>query len=134
MDCGIPFCHGVGCALQNRIPDLSELVYKRKWHQACELLHSTNNFPEITGRVCPAPCETACTLAVNDEPVLIRHIEFQVVERGFQEGWIKPLPAQKKTGKKVAIVGSGPAGRRASHGRSFCRPAPRSIPPARVRQ
>ncbi|MFZ0033429.1 MAG: glutamate synthase subunit beta [Sedimentisphaerales bacterium] len=110
MDCGIPFCHGAGCPLKNCIPDLNELVYKGKWQQACELLHSTNNFPEITGRVCPAPCETACTLSINDEPVLIRHIEFQIVERGFREGWIKPLPAKQKTGKKVAVVGSGPAG------------------------
>ncbi len=110
MDCGIPFCHGAGCPLKNCIPDLNELVYKGKWQQACELLHSTNNFPEITGRVCPAPCETSCTLSINDEPVLIRHIEFQIVERGFQQGWIKPLPAKQKTGKKVAVIGSGPAG------------------------
>lgn len=110
MDCGIPFCHGVGCPLRNYIPELNELVYKGKWRQACELLHLNNNFPEITGRVCPAPCETACTLSVNDEPVLIRHIEFQIVECGFREGWIKPLPAERKTGKKVAVVGSGPAG------------------------
>ena len=110
MDCGIPFCHGTGCPLKNYIPDLNELVYKGKWQQACELLHSTNNFPEITGRVCPAPCETACTLSINDEPVLIRHIEFQIVERGFKEGWIKPLPAKQKSGKKVAVIGSGPAG------------------------
>lgn len=110
MDCGVPFCHGAGCPLKNYIPDLNELVYQGKWQQACELIHSTNNFPEITGRVCPAPCETACTLSINDEPVLIRHIEFQIVERGFKEGWIKPLPAKQKTGKKVAIIGSGPAG------------------------
>jgi NAD(P)H-dependent glutamate synthase small subunit len=110
MDCGIPFCHGVGCPLQNNIPQLNELVYKGKWQQACELLHLSNNFPEITGRVCPAPCETACTLAINDEPVVIRHIEFQIVERGFKEGWVKPEPAKRKTGKKVAVVGSGPAG------------------------
>ncbi len=110
MDCGVPFCHGAGCPLRNYIPDLNEFVYQGKWQQACELLHSTNNFPEITGRVCPAPCETACTLSINDEPVLIRHIEFQVVERGFKEGWIKPLPAKKKSGKKVAVIGSGPAG------------------------
>jgi NAD(P)H-dependent glutamate synthase small subunit len=110
MDCGIPFCHGAGCPLKNNIPELNELVYKGKWQQACDLLHSTNNFPEITGRVCPAPCETACTLSINDKPVLIRHIEFQIVERGFQEGWIKPLPAKQKTSKKVAVVGSGPAG------------------------
>lgn len=110
MDCGIPFCHGVGCPLKNSIPDINELVYKNHWQQACEMLHSSNNFPEITGRVCPAPCEAACTLSVNDEPVLIRHIEFQIVERGFEQGWIKPLPASTKTGKRVAIVGSGPAG------------------------
>jgi NAD(P)H-dependent glutamate synthase small subunit len=110
MDCGIPFCHGIGCPLQNSIPDINELVYKGRWRQACEHLHSTNNFPEITGRVCPAPCETACTLSVNDEPVLIRHIEFQIVERGFAEGWITPLPPARKTGKKVAVIGAGPAG------------------------
>jgi len=110
MDCGIPFCHGGGCPLGNRIPEFNELVYKDKWQQACENLHSTNNFPEITGRVCPAPCETACTLAVNDEPVLIKHIEFQIVERGFAEGWIQPLPALKKSGKRIAVIGSGPAG------------------------
>jgi NAD(P)H-dependent glutamate synthase small subunit len=110
MDCGIPFCHGAGCPLQNNIPEFNDLVYRGRWRQACESLHSTNNFPEITGRVCPAPCETACTLAVNDEAVLIRHIEFQIVERGFAEGWIRPVVAANKTGKRVAIVGSGPAG------------------------
>jgi NAD(P)H-dependent glutamate synthase small subunit len=110
MDCGIPFCHGAGCPLHNSIPDLNDLIYKGRWRQACEMLHSKNNFPEITGRVCPAPCEAACTLSINDEPVLIKHIEYQIVERGFEEGWIKPLPAERKTGKRVAIVGSGPAG------------------------
>jgi NAD(P)H-dependent glutamate synthase small subunit len=110
MDCGIPFCHGVGCPLRNFIPDLNELIYQGHWRDACEYLHSTNNFPEITGRVCPAPCETACTLAINDQPVLIRHIEFQIVERGFAEGWIKPVQPTKKTGKMVAVIGSGPAG------------------------
>jgi len=110
MDCGIPFCHGVGCPLKNSIPDINELVYENKWEQACRMLHLANNFPEITGRVCPAPCEAACTLSINDEPVLIRHIEFQIVERGFKEGWIKPLPAKQKTGKRVAVIGSGPAG------------------------
>ena len=110
MDCGIPFCHGTGCPLANSIPEMNDLVYRNRWKQACDCLHSTNNFPEITGRVCPAPCETSCTLAINDEPVLIRHIEFQIVERGFEEGWIRPLPARRKTGKRVAIVGSGPAG------------------------
>ena len=110
MDCGIPFCHGVGCPVGNSIPDMNEFVYKGQWEQACRVLHETNNFPEITGRVCPAPCETACTLAVSDHPVLIRHIEYQIVERGFEEGWVKPLPALQKTGKRVGIVGSGPAG------------------------
>ena len=110
MDCGVPFCHGAGCPVGNFIPELNELVYRGDWEQACQLLHATNNFPEITGRVCPAPCESACTLAINDEPVLIRHIEFQIVERGFAEGWIRPLPAPHKTGRRVAVVGSGPAG------------------------
>jgi NAD(P)H-dependent glutamate synthase small subunit len=110
MDCGIPFCHGAGCPLHNNIPDFSELIYQGNWREACDLLHLTNNFPEITGRVCPAPCETACTLAISDQPVFIRHIEFQIVERGFAEGWIKPIPAAKKTGKRVGIIGSGPAG------------------------
>ncbi len=110
MDCGIPFCHGSGCPLENRIPEFNEMVYRGQWRQACENLHSTNNFPEITGRVCPAPCETACTLGVNDEPVLIRHIEFQIVERGFQEGWIRPFYNKQRTGKRIAVIGSGPAG------------------------
>lgn len=110
MDCGIPFCHGVGCPLKNCIPELNELIYRDTWESACQLLHSTNNFPEITGRVCPAPCETACTLSINDEPVLIRHIEFQIVERGFEKGWIKPEPPAEKTGKRIAVIGSGPAG------------------------
>jgi NAD(P)H-dependent glutamate synthase small subunit len=110
MDCGIPFCHGSGCPVLNSIPDMNDLVYRGRWEQACRVLHATNNFPEITGRVCPAPCETACTLAISDEPVLIRHIEYQIVERGFEEGWIEPLPPSKKTGKRVAVVGSGPAG------------------------
>ncbi len=110
MDCGIPFCHGAGCPVTNLIPDINELVYKERWRQACQMLHATNNFPEITGRVCPAPCEAACTLSINDEPVLIKHIELQIVERGFSQGWIQPLPAARKTGKRVAVIGSGPAG------------------------
>ncbi len=110
MDCGIPFCHGVGCPLGNNIPEFNDMIYKGQWQRACELLHSTNNFPEITARVCPAPCETACTLAINDEPVLVRHIEYQIVERGFEEGWIKPIIAKEKTGKRAAVIGSGPAG------------------------
>ena len=114
MDCGIPFCHGAGCPLGNLIPDFNELVFKEQWEQACRLLHSTNNFPEITGRLCPAPCETACTLGISDEPVLIKHIEYQIVERGFEEGWIKPERPSQKTSKCVAIIGSGPAGLAAS--------------------
>jgi glutamate synthase (NADPH/NADH) small chain len=110
MDCGVPFCHGAGCPLANRIPEFNDLIYRGRWREASDNLHSTNNFPEITGRICPAPCESACTLGINDDPVLIRHIEYQVAERAFAEGWIRPLPAEKKTGKRVAIVGSGPAG------------------------
>lgn len=110
MDCGIPFCHGAGCPLGNRIPEFNDLVYQGRWEEACENLHATNNFPEITGRICPAPCEAACTLNINDDPVLIRHIECQIAERGFAAGWIKPLPAARQTGQRVAVVGSGPAG------------------------
>jgi glutamate synthase (NADPH/NADH) small chain len=100
----------MGCPVKNRIPEFNELVYRGLWKQACANLHSTNNFPEFTGRICPAPCESACTLGFNDEPVLIRHIEYQIVERGFAEGWIKPLVAKKKSGKRIAVIGSGPAG------------------------
>jgi NAD(P)H-dependent glutamate synthase small subunit len=110
MDCGIPFCHGVGCPLANRIPEFNDLVYRGKWRDAAESLHASNNFPEITGRVCPAPCEAACTLGINDEPVLIKHIECQVAERAFEAGWIKPLPAPHRSGRSVAVIGSGPAG------------------------
>ena len=110
MDCGIPFCHGAGCPLGNLIPDFNELVFKGHWEQACRLLHATNNFPEITGRLCPAPCETACTLGISDEPVLIKHIEYQIAERGFEQGWITPERPSEKTGKRVAVIGSGPAG------------------------
>ncbi len=110
MDCGVPFCHGAGCPLKSSIPDINDLIYKGRWQQACQMIHLTNNFPEITGRVCPALCEAACTLSINDEPVLIRHIEYQIVERGFEQGWIKPLPPVRRTGRHIAIVGSGPAG------------------------
>jgi len=110
MDCGIPFCHAAGCPVQNRIPEFNDLVYRNRWREAAENLHSTNNFPEITGRVCPAPCEAACTLAINDRPVNIKHIEYQIAERAFTEGWIEPLRPHAKTGKKVAVIGSGPAG------------------------
>lgn len=110
MDCGIPFCHGMGCTLCNEIPEFNDLVYQGKWKQALDVLHGTNNFPEFTGRICPALCEASCTLNLNDDPVLIRHIENQIAERGWEEGWIKPQPAKVKTGKKVAVIGSGPAG------------------------
>ena len=110
MDCGIPFCHGAGCPVLNRIPEFNDLVYRGRWREASENLHSTNNFPEITGRVCPAPCEPACTLSINTDPVTIKHIEYQIVERAFAEGWIRPVIAPRKTGKRVAIIGSGPAG------------------------
>lgn len=110
MDCGVPFCHGIGCPLHNRIPEFNDLVYRRRWREAVENLHSTNNFPEITGRVCPAPCESACTLAIRREAVNIRNIELRIIERAFAEEWIGPIRAKNKTGKKIAVVGSGPAG------------------------
>ena len=110
MDCGVPFCHGLGCPLGNRIPEFNELVYRGLWKKACDLLHSTNNFPEITGRICPALCEASCTLNINQNPVTIREIENQIVERGFAEGWVRPIRPKTRTGKRVAIVGSGPAG------------------------
>jgi NAD(P)H-dependent glutamate synthase small subunit len=110
MDCGVPFCHGIGCPLANRIPEWNDLVYRGRWREACENLHATNNFPEITGRVCPAPCEAACTLNINDHPVLIKHIELQIAQRGWEEGWIVPLRPRQRTGQRVAVIGSGPAG------------------------
>jgi glutamate synthase (NADPH/NADH) small chain len=109
MDCGIPFCHN-GCPVNNQIPDWNTLVYRDQWRQALINLHSTNNFPEFTGRICPAPCEASCTLNIDDNPVTIKTIECAVVDRGWQEGWIVPLPAPRSTDKRVAIVGSGPAG------------------------
>jgi len=110
MDCGIPFCHIYGCPVKNLIPDWNETVFRRQGRRALDLLHATNNLPEVTGRVCPAPCEPACTLAINQPPVTIKQIELQIVERGWEQGWIRPEPASFKTGKKIAIVGSGPAG------------------------
>jgi len=110
MDCGIPFCHGVGCPVKNRIPEFNDLVYRDRWRDAADNLHSTNNFPEITGRVCPAPCEAACTLAYNDKAVNIKHIEYRIAERAFAEGWVEPVRTLSKSGRKVAVVGSGPAG------------------------
>ncbi len=109
MDCGIPFCHN-GCPVNNLIPDWNELVRRDRWRDALDVLHSTNNFPEFTGRICPAPCEAACTLNIDDNPVTIKSIECSIVDRGWEEGWIGPLVAARKTGKRVAVVGSGPAG------------------------
>jgi glutamate synthase (NADPH/NADH) small chain len=109
MSCGIPFCHN-GCPVNNLIPDWNDLVYRDQWRAALDNLHSTNNFPEFTGRVCPAPCEAACTLNIDDNPVTIKTIECQIVDRGWDEGWITPQPAAESTGRRVAVVGSGPAG------------------------
>jgi glutamate synthase (NADPH) small chain len=110
MDCGIPFCHQ-GCPVNNQIPDWNDLVYHSHWEEASRNLHSTNNFPEFTGRLCPAPCEAACTLNIDDNPVTIKTIECAIADRAFAEGWIKPEPAAKaNTGKKIAVIGSGPAG------------------------
>lgn len=109
MDCGIPYCHN-GCPVDNIIPDWNDLVYKGDWQNALEVLHSTNNFPEFTGRVCPAPCEASCTLNLIDQPVTIKSIECAIVDRGWKEGWVKPQPAAQSTGKSVAVIGSGAAG------------------------
>lgn len=109
MDCGIPFCHN-GCPVNNQIPDWNDLVYNSDWEEASHNLHSTNNFPEFTGRICPAPCEAACTLNIDDSPVTIKTIECTIVDRAWDEGWIKPQIPESKTGKRIAVVGSGPAG------------------------
>jgi glutamate synthase (NADPH/NADH) small chain len=109
MDCGIPYCHN-GCPVNNIIPDWNDLVFHGQWQEATEVLHSTNNFPEFTGRICPAPCEAACTLNLTDEPVTIKSIECSIVDKAWQMGWIQPQIAKHKTGKRVAVVGSGPAG------------------------
>ncbi|HEY8871535.1 MAG TPA: glutamate synthase subunit beta, partial [Stellaceae bacterium] len=109
MDCGIPFCHD-GCPVNNLIPDWNNLVYRDQWRQALVTLHSTNNFPEFTGRICPAPCEAACTLNIDDNPVTIKTIECAIVDRGWAEGWITPQIPARRTGKRVAVVGSGPSG------------------------
>lgn len=109
MDCGTPFCNS-GCPVNNIIPDFNDLVYRNDWHNAITVLHTTNNFPEFTGRICPAPCEAACVLNVNDDPVGIKSIEHAIADRAWQEGWVKPQPPKVLTGKKVAVVGSGPAG------------------------
>jgi len=109
MDCGIPFCNN-GCPVNNIIPDFNDLVYRHDWKTALDVLHSTNNFPEFTGRVCPAPCEAACTLNINNDPVGIKSIEHAIIDKGWSEGWVEPQPAKIRTGRKVAVVGSGPAG------------------------
>ncbi|HME29646.1 MAG TPA: glutamate synthase subunit beta [Pseudolabrys sp.] len=109
MDCGVPYCH-TGCPVNNQIPDWNDLVYRGNWEEAARNLHSTNNFPEVTGRICPAPCEASCTLNIQDNPVTIKTIECAIADRAFERGWVKPEPPSAKTGKKIAIVGSGPAG------------------------
>ncbi|NMG03129.1 glutamate synthase subunit beta [Azoarcus taiwanensis] len=109
MDCGIPFCNN-GCPVNNIIPDWNDLVYRHQWREAIEVLHSTNNFPEFTGRICPAPCEEACTLNINNDPVGIKSIEHAIIDKAWEEGWVKPQPPSTKSGKKIAVVGSGPAG------------------------
>src|ERR1700682_4744243 len=118
MNCGIPYCHGTGsvapgtpgCPVNNQIPDFNDLVYSGNWEEASRNLHSTNNFPEFTGRICPAPCEASCTLNIDDNPVTIKTIECAIVDRGWEEGWIAPQPPARRTGKGVGVVGSGPAG------------------------
>ena len=109
MNCGIPFCHQ-GCPLGNLIPEWNDLVWRKDWREAIERLHATNNFPEFTGTLCPAPCEAACVLAINNDPVAIKQVEIEIVDRAWEEGWVPPQPAETKTGKKVAVVGSGPSG------------------------
>src|SRR6516164_3191545 len=109
MDCGVPFCH-TGCPVNNLIPDWNDLAYNNRWERAIRRLHATNNFPEFTGRICPAPCEAACVLGINEPPVSIKVIEKTIVERAWEEGWIKPEPPETRTQKRVAVVGSGPAG------------------------
>lgn len=110
MDCGIPYCHAMGCPLENLIPEWNDSVYNDNWREALIRLESTNNLPEITGRICPAPCEASCTLSINDAPVTIKQIELAIIEYGFSQGWISASPPEVETGKKVAVVGSGPAG------------------------
>jgi glutamate synthase (NADPH/NADH) small chain len=109
MDCGIPFCQ-TGCPIHNVIPDWNDLVYRHQWQRALEVLHTTNNFPEFTGRVCPAPCEASCVLNINNDPVGIKSIEHFIIDKGWEEGWVRPLPPEAKSGRRVAVVGSGPAG------------------------
>jgi glutamate synthase (NADPH) small chain len=118
MDCGVPFCHSgtmisgmaSGCPINNLIPEWNDLIYRGLWHEALDRLHRTNNFPEFTGRVCPAPCEGSCVLGLNNPPVTIKNIEVSIIDRGWENGWITPEPPEQRTGKTVAVVGSGPAG------------------------
>ena len=111
MDCGVPFCQSdEGCPIHNLIPEWNDLVYRDDWREALDRLHKTNNFPEFTGRVCPAPCEGACVLGITDPAVTIKNIEMAIIDRGFAEGWVVPEPPEKRTGKTVGVVGSGPAG------------------------
>ena len=117
MDCGIPFCNN-GCPVNNIIPDWNDLVYSGAYKQALDTLHSTNNFPEFTGRICPAPCESACTLGINEDPVGIKSIEHFIIDKGWDNGWVVPQVPSVKTGKKIAVVGSGPAGLAAAQ--QFC--------------
>src|SRR5690349_5089666 len=109
MDCGVPFCH-TGCPLNNIIPDWNDLVYRDRWQDAIRMLHATNNFPEFTGRICPAPCEASCVLGINEPAVAIKLIEKSIIDHAFEHGWIKPEPPELRTGRRVAVVGSGPAG------------------------
>ena len=115
MDCGVPFCMN-GCPVNNIIPDFNDLVFKQDWKNAIDTLHSTNNFPEFTGRVCPAPCEGACVLGITDPPVTIKNLENAIIDRGFAEGWVKAQPPKTRSGKNVAVIGSGPAGLAAAAG------------------
>ena len=109
MDCGVPFCQS-GCPIGNIIPDWNDLIYRDRWQEAIERLHKTNNFPEFTGRICPAPCENACVLGINAPPVTIKNIELAIIENAYEKGWIKPNVPKHRTGMKVAVIGSGPAG------------------------
>src|SRR5713101_4091035 len=109
MDCGIPFCH-TGCPLGNLIPDWNDLIYRDRWKAAIDRLHATNNFPEFTGRLCPAPCEGACVLGINNDAVTIKAVEVAIIDRAFEEGWVKAQPPEARTGRRVAVIGSGPAG------------------------
>lgn len=133
MDCGVPFCHALGCPVYNLIPEWNDAVYRGQWRDAYERLSMTNNFPEFTGRICPAPCETACTLSINTAPVTIEQLELAIIEKAFAEGWVTPKPPLKETGKKIAVVGSGPAGlaaaqqlRRQGHQVTLFEKAPKS--------